>query len=122
MTEPSTDNPDTDEDTGAQEVLNEARARSGRTLRMIFAVCLGALMMGDVALFSLYKSVQSRVESQDRRIERMNKLLTDLLASRDNAMKIEEIEQQVEGVATAVEDLQHMVVESRSSTEDGSSK
>jgi hypothetical protein len=89
---------------------------------MIFAVCLGALMMGDVALFSLYKSVQSRVESQDRRIERMNKLLTDLLASRDNAMKIEEIEQQVEGVATAVEDLQHMVVESRSSTEDGSSK
>jgi hypothetical protein len=122
MTEPSTDNPDTVEDTEPQENGNQANRRPGGRLRMIFAVCLGGLMMGDVALYSLYQSVHSRVEAQDRRIERMNKLLTDLLASRDNAKKIEEIEQQVDGVVTAVEDLQHMVTDSRSSNEDDSSK
>jgi hypothetical protein len=88
---------------------NEEKQRSGLLLRTTFGALLGVLMMGQVALYSLHKAMESRVESHERRIERSSKLLTDLLSSRDNAAKIEEIEQQVVGIEGQIGELVDMV-------------
>jgi len=96
---------------------NLLRERIRSVLRAVFAVALGVLLVGDVALYSLHKALEARVESQDRRIERMNSMLTDLLSSRDNAARIELIETQVDGIGKAVEDLQQLVKDTRPPTE-----
>ena len=100
--------PDNGEDNG-----NGIGERLRGILRSVFAVILGVLLMGDVALYSLYKSVEARVESQDRRMERMNSTLTDLLSSRDNAARIELIETQVDGIEASMGDLQQLVKDTR---------
>jgi len=92
---------------------NPARERIRSVLRAVFAVILGVLLVGDVALYSLHKALEARVESQDRRIERMNAMLTDLLASRDNAARIELIETQVDGIEKSMGDLQQLVKDTR---------
>ena len=102
-----------EQESGPHEISSAARESLRRRLRVTYALCLGILLAGDVVLYSLYKGVESQLESQERRVDRMGRLLADLLGSRDNAQKIEEIEQQVEGVAVAVEDLQHLVTETR---------
>jgi hypothetical protein len=88
---------------------NAEKQHASLVLRTTFGVLLGVLMMGQVGLYSLHKANESRVESHERRIERMNKLLTDLLASRDNAKKIEGIEQQVVGIESQIDQLADMV-------------
>jgi hypothetical protein len=88
---------------------NDETQRSSLLLRTTFGALLGVLAMGQVALYSLHKAMESRVESHERRIERSSKLLTDLLSSRDNAAKIEEIEQQVVGIEGQIGELVDMV-------------
>jgi len=96
---------------------NLPRERIRSVLRAVFAVTLCVLLVGDVILYSLHKALEARVESQDRRIERMNSLLTDLLSSRDNAARIELIETQVDGIEKSVGDLQQLVKDTRAPTE-----
>lgn len=95
---------------GLEELTgNNPRTRFRSLLRLIFAIMLFGLLLGEVVLYSFFKTVESRVESQDRRIERMQSVLTDFLASRDNAGKIQEIEQQVDRTAEAVGELSNLV-------------
>jgi cytochrome c-type biogenesis protein CcmH/NrfG len=100
--------PDTSEEIATNE-SSESTERGRSLLRMVFAGILGVLLVGDVAMYSLYKAMESRVESQDRRMDRMNKMLTDSLTSHDNAEKIAGLETQVEGLVSAVGDLKQMV-------------
>lgn len=74
-------------------------------LRVAFAVCLSVVVMADVALYSLHQALHSRVEAQEHRIERLNKMLTDTLAANQNAEKIEKIGQQVTGIESQMDDL-----------------
>jgi uncharacterized coiled-coil protein SlyX len=78
---------------------------SGMWLRTLFALCLGALFVGSIALYSLHQALHSRVESQEHRIERLNKMLTDMLASGANAEKIEKIEQKMSGIEASLDEL-----------------
>ena len=103
--------PETVEPETTGEILanGELKERRGNLLRLIFAAILGVLLVGDVAMYSLHKAMASRVESQERRMDRMNKMLNDSLTARQNATKIEGLETQVDGLVTAVEGLQQMV-------------
>jgi len=99
------------------ENRNSPRERVRSIVRGAFAVILGVLLMADVGLYSLYKALEARVESQDRRLERVNALLTDLLNSRDNASKIEEIEIQVDSIEKQIGIVHQLVKDTRPPTE-----
>lgn len=66
---------------------------------------VGALLIGDVALYSMYKALRSRVEGQDHRVERLQQMVTDMLKANQNAEKIEKIETQVDAIEGQVTDL-----------------
>jgi len=89
--------------TGPFSVPNGERWKSW--FRMMFAVCVGILLIGDIFLYSLHRSLTARVENQERRIERLQGTVKDLLTARDNAEKIEKIEQQIEGIDGQIGDL-----------------
>jgi hypothetical protein len=100
-------------DTVEPETSGEVDANNGGNgwerlrhwLRMVYAVLLAVLLVGDIALYSLYQAEHSRVNSLDHRIERMDHMLMDLLAAQGNAEKIEKIEQQVTGMQGRMDDL-----------------
>ena len=69
----------------------------------IFAVCL--LLVGDIVMYSAYQTLSSRVEGQDHRIERLQKMLIDMIAANQNVEKIEKIEGQVENINVQMTDL-----------------
>jgi len=74
-------------------------------LKVVFGVTLGVLLVGDIFLYSLHQALSARVENQERRIERINQIVDDLLISNANAEKIEKIEQQVNGIDGQVHEL-----------------
>jgi len=67
-------------------------------LRITVVSVVGALLIGDIFMYSLYQSLRAQVENHDRKIERLNRALDDLKTSNANAEKIEKIKQQVEGI------------------------
>jgi len=91
--------------TGPLSVLSNGAQGSGIVLRMVYAACLAGLLVAVVALYSMHQAVYSRVEAQDHRIERLNKMLGDVLSSNANAEKIEKIEQQVSGIGSSLDEL-----------------
>lgn len=91
--------------TGPFHVTDERRGRVISWLRIVFATLLGALFVANVAMYSLYQALRSRVESQDHRIERLNSMITDVLSANENAAKVESISQKVDGIETQVKDL-----------------
>ena len=91
--------------TESLQVLQNASERFRAALRITFAVVLAVLIMGHVALFSLHQALHSRVESQEHRLERLNQMLSDMLAANKNGEKIERIEQQVNGIESQMNDL-----------------
>lgn len=114
MPEETTPTPDDEPATQSTPALSEGSESPNRALlRVVFGVLLGALAMADVGMYSLHKAMESRVEAQDRRIERMDGALTDMLASHDNASKIETIEQQVDGIEGQIGELVEMVRDSQ---------
>lgn len=74
-------------------------------LRVAFGAALGALLVGDIFLYSHHQALRARVENQERRIERLNTMVDDLLITNENAQKIEKIEQQVESIDGQVQEL-----------------
>jgi len=68
-----------------------------------FAVFL--LLVGDLVMYSAYQTLSSRVEGQDHRIERLQKMVTDVVKANRNAEKIEKIEGQVDNIETQMTDL-----------------
>lgn len=74
-------------------------------LRVIVAVFVASLLVGDLAMYSLYQALRSRVEGQDHRIERLQKMVTDMLKANRNGKKIEKIETQVNNIGVQVSDL-----------------
>ena len=63
------------------------------------------LIIGDIALYSLFQTMQSRVELQESRIERLTRNVTDMLTTNENAKKIQKIETQVDGIRTELEEV-----------------
>lgn len=74
-------------------------------LRIMGAGILGVLLMGDIFLYTLHQALQARVESLERRNDRLTGVVDSLLTSNEDAEKIEKIEQQVDGIGGQVEDL-----------------
>ena len=91
--------------TGSMAVLGANGERLRSLLRLIFAGCLGACLIGDIWIYSLYQALRSQSDSQEHRIERLNKMVSDLMLANDSAKKIEKIEQQVNGIEGQVSDL-----------------
>lgn len=80
-------------------------------LRAFVGVLIALLLVGDVALYSLYQALRSRVWSQEHRVERLHKLVTDMIKANQNAEKIEKIETQVDGIETQVSELTETIKE-----------
>lgn len=95
--------------TGPLPTVESNGERLRTLLRMAFAVSLAVLLVATVALFSLYETLKSQTESQERRIERLNNMMGDLLVANENAEKIEKIEQQVNGIQDQVTDLTDVI-------------
>lgn len=74
-------------------------------VRVVLGMCVATLLLGDVFLYSHHQALQARVENQERRIERLDKVVSDLLLANENAEKIEKIEQQVDGIDGQVQEL-----------------
>lgn len=86
-------------------------------LRAVVAVVVLLLLVGDVALYSLYKALRSRVEAQDHRVERLQDMVTDMIAANQNAEKIQKIETQVDAIGVQVTDLTTTIKEQDADTE-----
>jgi len=91
--------------TGSLAILGFDGERFRSLLRVVFGVILGVLLVGDIFQYSLHKTLSGRVENQERRIERLNRMVNDLLTANENAQKIEKIEQQVDGIDDRILDL-----------------
>ncbi len=91
--------------TGPLGIVQIGDERIRGFLRIIFGICLGVLLVGDIALYTLYQTLSSQNESQERRIERFSKMVNDLLVANQNAEKIEKIEQQVNGIEDQITGL-----------------
>jgi len=87
---------------GEDEETNE---RALSWLRVLMGVLFGMLILADLHLYSLYEAESSRVEAMDRRMERLDQTLSDLLTINENAEKIEKIEQRVSGIEVRVGEL-----------------
>jgi len=110
MPDETTPIPDDEPVTQSTPALSDdAESPNRALLRVVFGVLLGVLGMADVGMYSLHKAMESRVEAQERRIERMDGMLTNMLASHDNASKIETIEQQVVGIENQIGELTDLV-------------
>lgn len=73
--------------------------------RFTFVGFLAMLLIGHIFLYSLHRALTARVENQERRIERLQGVVDDLLIASDSAEKIEKIEQQVNGIDGQLGDL-----------------
>jgi hypothetical protein len=111
MSEPENETPGAPEATepkaatGSLGILGLDGEKFRSALRVAFGVILGMLLVGDIFQYSLHQALAARVENQERRIERLNKMVDDLLTTNQNAQKIEKIEQQVEGIDGQIHDL-----------------
>lgn len=91
--------------TGSLAILGLDGDRFRSLLRVVFGVLLGVLLAGDIFQYSIHEALSARVENQERRIERLNRMVDDLLTANENAQKIEKIEQQVDGIDDRIHDL-----------------
>lgn len=106
MSEPETPQETTTQDQSTAGPFSGANGERWRSwFRMMFAVCVGVLLIGDIFLYSLHRALTARVENQERRIERLQSVVDDLLSASENAEKIEKIEQQVDGINGQIGDL-----------------
>lgn len=84
---------------------NPENGRSHFFLRGSLFVAVCFFVISDVALYSAYKALSSRVQAQDHRIERLQKMVTDMIKANQNAAKVQKIETQVSNIETQVNDL-----------------
>ena len=115
MPEPENDTPGAPSEVWHQNTTGPLRAL-GLTgegthswLRVVFGMILGALLVGNIFLYSLHQALHARVENQERRSDRLGKMVDDLLITNKNAEKIEKIEQQVDGISSQVQDLTDII-------------
>jgi hypothetical protein len=80
-------------------------------MRTAVAVVVAVLLVGDVAIYSLYQALLSRVQSQEHRLERLDKMVNDMVVANQNAEKIEGIETQVDNIETQISDLTKVIKE-----------
>lgn len=112
MTDPLPETPEEEESrptTGSLAALGANGERLRSVLRLVFACCLAACLIGDILLYSLYQALRSQSDSQEHRIERLNNMVGDLMMANENAQKIEKIEQQVNGIEGQVTDLTNTI-------------
>lgn len=78
-------------------------------LRWSLAFLFVSLVITDVALYSLHQADHSRIQTLDRRVQRLEIMLVDAIHAKENTSKIEAIEGQVKSIeseiGTAVEIL-----------------
>ena len=95
--------------TGPLDTVDANGERFRSRLRAAFGVLLAVLLMGNILMYSLYKSLQARVQNQERRIERFYGVVDNLLLANGNAEKIEKIEQQVESIDGQMKELTDVI-------------
>jgi uncharacterized protein HemX len=99
-------------ETSAEPAATEgARERVRGWMRTAVAVVVAVLLVGDVAIYSLYQALLSRVQSQEHRLERLDKMVNDMVVANQNAEKIEGIETQVDNIETQISDLTKVIKE-----------
>jgi len=84
-------------------VVDRGRLRSW--LRASLVVVIAMMLAGDVYIYSLYQSERSRVEALYHRVERLETMVVDALASNQNAIMVESLGQKVEGITDDVREL-----------------
>lgn len=87
------------------ESLQEAPRERPPWLWVIIAVTIGYLLVADIALYSMYRALQSRVEGQDHRLSRLQQMVLEMIKVNRNAEKIEKIETQVDAIGVQVSDM-----------------
>lgn len=83
--------------------LQEDRLRGWIRIFTFMAFC--TLLVMNLFLFSLYQGHEAQMDNQNRRIERLNGNVQDLLKSNQNAEKIEKIKQTIDGIDSHVQEL-----------------
>jgi hypothetical protein len=101
----------TQNNTGPFMVTEGPRERVLSWFRIGIALILGVLLVGDIALYSLYQALRSQVEAHEHRIERQDKLITDMLSTNENAVKLEAITGKVDNIEIRVQELTTAVKE-----------
>ena len=93
--------------TGPLAIVGPNGERLRNWLRIVMG--MGVLLVGDIFLYSHHQALQARVENQERRFIRLNKVVDDLLMTNTNAEKIEKIELQVDGIDGQVQELTDVI-------------
>lgn len=104
------------ETTASTEIGSETPRFRWR-VRLVGSLVVCVLLIGDVVMYSLYRALQSRVDYQETRIERLDKMVTDMLAVSENAAKIEGIETQVDKIDGQISGLADALKEKQKTEE-----
>ena len=106
MSDEGAPTPDTPVNTGPQPIL-------GRKPSMWvwggIGLVVSVLLAGDIALYSLYQTQLSRVDTMEHRVDRLSNMVTDLLKSSDNAEKIEKIGQKVNQIDGQMKEITDVI-------------
>lgn len=86
-------------------------------VRVVGVSLVLVLFVGDMVIYSLYQALQSRVEYQENRVERLEKMVHDLLSISENAAKIEGIETQVDKIDGQISGLAEELKEEQKKAE-----
>jgi hypothetical protein len=108
----------TQNNTGPLLVVDAARDRFTTLFRIVVALTLGGLLVGDIAIYSLYQAMRSQVEAHEHRIERLDKMVADMLTTNDNATKIESINTKVDSIDVQVQELTTTLKEDAAKVQD----
>lgn len=90
----------------SQTILREegmGRSINRFQIGAIFAITL--LGIGFLFLYSEYQTLLARVEGQDRRLERYNRFLADVVSSQSAAGRLEDIDQKVSKIEENIDEL-----------------
>ena len=91
------------------QAAEASKERVSRGTRVALALLFLLVLVGDVTIYSSYQALRSTVEHQDHEIERLEEMVTNMLAANENAKKVEGIETQVESIDGQLTDLKKVL-------------
>lgn len=101
-----------DPPTGPFHISHIRRGRVFSWVRAVFAGLLAVSLVTHLVTYSLYQTVHSKVDQQERRLERLDKMVTDLLVVPENTAKLEAIGTKLNGIEGQVQEMTSVLKES----------
>ena len=105
------DSPESPEDRLLLQNFDDMIERFRPVLRWLVFVSFLVIVTADAFLYSVYQADHSRVVTMDRRIDRLETMVTEAIHAKENAEKIKTIESQVKSIETEISGVADLLKE-----------